>query len=85
MADDDGEDELLKSHQGFRGDVSHSQPICLPEGEWKFAIYDTWNGICCDWVEGHYSVTSNGALIVEGGEFDKEESTTFSIPFVPAR
>ena len=76
---------MFKSHQGLEGDVSHSQPICLEEGEWKFVIYDSWgSGICCYAGEGHYNVTSNGALIAEGGEFEDDESTTFSIPFVPA-
>ena len=52
----------------------------------KFIISDFFgNGICCGDGDGHYKVTtSNGALIAEGGEFGREESTRFSLPFVSA-
>ena len=73
--------ELVKSHQAAGGDTAHIESICLQEGEYEFTIYDYDAGICCNYGEGHYNVTSNGTAIVEGGEFEDSESTTFSIPF----
>lgn len=75
---------LVKSHAANFGDTSFSQTICLQEGTYTFIIND-WDGLCCNSVEGgHYNVTtSSGMMIVEGGEFDIEESTSFSIPFEP--
>ncbi|MBX2846053.1 MAG: zinc-dependent metalloprotease [Saprospiraceae bacterium] len=51
----------------------------LPTGEYTFTIFDQFSdGICCTWGDGAYSLTdSNGAIIVEGGEFGASESTTF--------
>ena len=72
----------IKSHRGAIGDTSHTQSICLSEGEYEFAIRDSFG-----WFWGYYNVTaSNGDLIAQGpgGEFQSEERTMFSIPFVPA-
>jgi hypothetical protein len=43
---------------------------------------DQADGICCDYGEGNYNVTSYGEIIKEGGDFKSSESTVFSIPFV---
>ena len=53
----------------------------LAEGEYTFSIYDAWgDGICCDYGEGFYTLTLDGEIIFEGnGEFDAEESTTFTV------
>ncbi len=61
----------------------HSRRVCLPEGEYKFAIYDRFgNGICCGlWGDGNYIVTSNGTVIAKGAGFGSKESTFFSLSF----
>ena len=69
------------------GDTSHTESICLEEGEYEFTIQDVaGDGICCGVTQGYgnYNITSNGSLIVEGGEFGRSESTTFTIPLTPA-
>ena len=59
--------------------------MCLPAGEYEFTIYDSaGDGICCDWGDGHYNVTSVGELIAQGGDFEDKETTMFSIPFISA-
>ena len=78
--------ELIKEHYASDGDTSHVESFCLQEGRYWFGINDWgYDGICCEHGEGHYNVTtSDGALIVEGGEWTGEwEGTYFSIPFVP--
>ena len=69
--------------------------ICLSNGEYSFTIFDEWgDGMCCNWGEGSYTVRSttsgsgggsgsgSGLLIIaSGGEFERMEETTFSIPY----
>ena len=40
------------------------------------------DGMCCDWGEGSYSVTTNNeeVILAEGGEFGPSESTDFTFP-----
>lgn len=47
---------------------------------YTFTIFDSANdGICCGFGEGNYSLeTSDGTIIVEGGDFGSQEATTFS-------
>ena len=74
-----------KSYAAADGDTLFTESMCLQEGEYKFTIRDSQgDGICCDSGEGSYNVTSNGELVVLGGEFGYNETKTFSIPFVPA-
>jgi len=84
--DINGDTHLVESYYAVDGDTSNTVPMCLQEGEYEFTIYDSFgDGMCCEKGEGHYNVTtSNGYLIAEGGEFEYEETTRFSIPFVPA-
>ena len=73
----------MKSYVATEGDTSSTEPVCLQDGDYEFNILDfggdglyNYNG------KGHYNVTtSNGQLIAEGGEFERQESTSFSIPF----
>ena len=64
----------------------HERSLCLPEGEYTFAIQDSYlDGICCWDGNGRYNLTSDGNLIVEGGDFGYADETEFSLPFVPAQ
>jgi len=81
---DSGDYIVLNSFNGTSDDATQLQKesMCL-EGEqtYQFTIYDSaGDGI---FSPGHYNVTSNGNLIVQGGEFENGEITSFSIPFVP--
>lgn len=64
------------------GTTDDKQELCLPAGnDYVFTIYDVYqDGMCCKWGEGSYTVTSNGQVIKQGGEFGASESTTFSLP-----
>ena len=46
---------------------------------YQFSIFDTQgDGICCAYGNGGYSITtSNGEVVVQGGDFDDVESTLF--------
>ena len=58
------------------GKDPNSRRIYLPERKYKFIIYDNGgDGICCGFGHRHYNVTSNDALIVQSGDFGKEEAT----------
>ena len=86
-----GDDGLIQSYSETDWNAtSHVESICLQEGDYRFVMYDSWrNGICCGSGQGAYNVTSNGALIKagglikEGGEFERTDTTLFSIPYVP--
>mmetsp|Transcript_37938 Transcript_37938/g.69681 ORF Transcript_37938/g.69681 Transcript_37938/m.69681 type:complete len:158 (-) Transcript_37938:106-579(-) len=82
-----GDSALVKSYQEANWIArSYSESMCLPSGEYEFTMYDSaGDGICCDWGDGHYNVTtSNGTLIAHGGAFESEETTRFSLPIVPS-
>ena len=57
--------------------------FCLPDGCYKFTIYDDYgDGICCGFFSGNgsYTLTDNlGIVLGTGGEFDDSASFTFCI------
>ena len=77
-----GDDIVLKTFNGTSSEANklHKESICV-EGEqtYQFTIYDDYGII----APGHYNVTSNGGLVVQGGNFGQGEITSFSVPFVP--
>jgi len=81
-----GEGDAIRSYEGEHdGDTSHSESMCLPEGEYEFTInFDSeeggGGGMCC---AGEYNITSNGQLIAQGKEFWQHSlavTSRFSIP-----
>ncbi|MEW7277131.1 reprolysin-like metallopeptidase [Aquimarina sp. 2201CG1-2-11] len=53
---------------------------CLEDGTYTFVINDGFgDGICCQYGNGSYSLTSEGSTIASGGSFGNSESTTFTI------
>eukprot|EP00579_Thalassiosira_antarctica_P005588 CAMPEP_0201901960 /NCGR_PEP_ID=MMETSP0902-20130614/54708_1 /ASSEMBLY_ACC=CAM_ASM_000551 /TAXON_ID=420261 /ORGANISM="Thalassiosira antarctica, Strain CCMP982" /LENGTH=885 /DNA_ID=CAMNT_0048435945 /DNA_START=53 /DNA_END=2708 /DNA_ORIENTATION=- len=59
----------------------HTDEFCLERGQYVFTIYDSFgDGICCGGGEGHYNVTMDGRVILEGGEFGFNQTVSFSIP-----
>ena len=73
---------VLKTFNGTSSEANKllSESMCLEEGEYQFTIKDsTGDGIGTP----GYNVTSDGRLIVKGGDFGDNESTTFSIPYEP--
>ena len=81
---DSGDYILLKAFTGTSDDryKARNESTCL-EGEqtYRFTINDSvGTGI---YAPGHYNITSDGNLIVQGGEFGLGEITSFSVPYVP--
>lgn len=84
---DVGDGDEIKSYVGEQdGGTSHSESMCLLEGEYEFTIkFDSeeeggGGGVCC---EGEYNITSNGQLIAQGKEFLQQYlavTSRFSIP-----
>lgn len=63
-----GDTKLLQSHQGSLGDPPFTETFCLEDGEYKFVISDSYDGI---YPPGLYTVAANnGAVITKGGEFE---------------
>ena len=58
------------------------QRVCLTEGDYEFIIYDQ-DGLCCLYGNGSYNLTSDEDMIREGGAFQFNETTLFSVPFSP--
>jgi hypothetical protein len=53
----------------------------LEEGIYTFAIFDSaLDGICCGFGLGSYSLSYDGNLLVEGGDFGESEFTTVVVP-----
>eukprot|EP00804_Cyclotella_cryptica_P003033 CCRYP_006043-RB/>CCRYP_006043-RB protein AED:0.13 eAED:0.13 QI:1633/1/1/1/1/1/3/484/1235 len=70
------------------GGVYTIMSVCLPgDGVYTFTIQDkSGDGICCTYGDGSYALVYKGEdggdiTIAEGGEFAKEESTTFVVPY----
>jgi len=76
-----GSGEIVEAHRWEKfEDPTSTESVCLIEGSYQFVIRD-WDGICCDDGEGNYMVSSGSYVIVQGGQFRREEITTFDIPF----
>ena len=56
--------------------------FCLQEGSYMFIIHDQ-DGLCCLYGSGSYNLTSDGDIVGEGGAFQFNETTLFSVPFSP--
>lgn len=52
---------------------------CLPPNDcYTFTIKDSWgDGLCCAYGEGGYTVTWDGVVVAEGGDYDSSETSTF--------
>jgi hypothetical protein len=84
-SNDGGSEEFVQSFATTGYLQTYLDSICLPDGSYKFIIFDSaHDGICCKFDEAaFYSLSlEDGVLIREGGEFETSESTVFSIPFV---
>lgn len=62
--------------------ATYIDTICIPKNTCvTFSINDSTNdGLCCDYGEGSYQVTSDGVLVAEGGVFTWQEKTIFNCP-----
>ena len=80
---DSGNNVVLKTFNATSDDnnMARNEFMCLEGNQmYRFTINDSYG----DGIEapGHYNITSEGNMIVQGGEFFKGEITSFSVPFV---
>ena len=75
-------DNIVASSPPYADNLAEdTETLCLSPGNYVFTVYDVYqDGMCCQWGEGSYRVTSNQKIIKEGGEFGVSESTEFSLP-----
>ena len=58
----------------------YAEIVCLGAGQYEFVINDdAWDGLCCSYGDGGYSVTLNQFELGRGGEFGGSESIVFSV------
>ena len=56
--------------------TEYAEQLCLDEGCYTFTIVDSYgDGICCQYGEGAYSISSQGVVLATGGEYEDNEST----------
>ena len=52
----------------------YEESICVGDGCYAFTINDSFgDGICCAFGEGSYTVSSDGAVLAAGGEFESQD------------
>jgi len=61
------------------GETATTEIFCLPPNDcYAFTIYDSYgDGICCAYGNGSYTLTWDGSVIREGGDFGDGETTEF--------
>lgn len=77
----DSSGNLIASGGSYNGMTSFETNWCLPDGDYQFVIYDAYaDGICCNYGNGSYALSANGALIFQGGTFGASQTVNFSLP-----
>ncbi len=53
---------------------------CLPTGTYTLVVNDTFgDGICCQYGNGSYTLSTSSTILASGGAFGSSEATTFTI------
>lgn len=68
----DGSDpeKLLEVAIGsLESETKYSRQVCVFKGKYTFTIEDMWNGVCCSYGKGSYSVSIDGGEVISGGYF----------------
>eukprot|EP00580_Thalassiosira_gravida_P019286 CAMPEP_0201663480 /NCGR_PEP_ID=MMETSP0494-20130426/5262_1 /ASSEMBLY_ACC=CAM_ASM_000839 /TAXON_ID=420259 /ORGANISM="Thalassiosira gravida, Strain GMp14c1" /LENGTH=837 /DNA_ID=CAMNT_0048142083 /DNA_START=198 /DNA_END=2711 /DNA_ORIENTATION=- len=74
----DGVSDVEVVLEGSPEELGHEYVVCLESGEYEFSIFDSFgDGILSP---GYYSMTIDGVMIVQGGEFESEETVSFTLP-----
>ncbi len=74
--------DMIISEGGPYGDneLSYEEILCLdPSKCYSFTIFDSYaDGICCDFGDGNYTLSSNQGIIIQGdGIFSNSQTTDF--------
>lgn len=77
----DGAGAIIASGDSYSGMTSFETKWCLPDGNYQFVIYDAYSdGICCNYGNGSYKLSSGTTTIFEGGSFGASQAVNFSLP-----
>lgn len=72
--------EVVAQGGNYGNNQTITQNFELTNGCYIFTIYDQYaDGICCNFGQGSYTLTSGSDVIVTGGVFGASESTSFAI------
>jgi len=60
--------------------VTYTESLTLPYGCHEFVIADTYgDGMCCQYGNGSYTITSGGVTVYTGGSFTAEDIRLFNV------
>ncbi|MBL4673803.1 MAG: endonuclease [Arenicella sp.] len=72
--------QTIGGGSNYASNQSYVSDFCLSEGDYIFAIADTFgDGICCGQGNGSYVVEANGQELLRGGQFSSNETRSFTI------
>lgn len=73
--------QTVESGSDFGSNADYPFSACINRGvDYIFEVEDTHgDGICCAHGQGSYSVSIDGEEIASGGNFEREETTSFSV------
>lgn len=72
--------QTIGGGSNYANNQSFVSDFCLSEGDYTFAIADTFgDGICCSFGNGSYVVEANGQELLSGGQFASNETRSFTI------
>ncbi len=72
--------QTLYSASSLANNTTYTEDFCLAQGSYTFIINDSYgDGICCQYGQGSYSITSNGIVLASGGSFGSNEITDLVI------
>ncbi len=68
---------------GLQGQTIN-ETFCLPDGCYTFTIFDSYgDGICCNYGQGSYELSTDTTILASGGDFTFEESTVWCVGACP--
>ena len=80
----EGSSEAIAEGDGYSGQSTATESICLPDGCFDLVVYDSYgDGMCCAYApyDGGYTLTGpDGAVVASGGSFGDSETTAFCSP-----
>ncbi len=82
-----GDGTVVQSGSGYTSPgATIEERFDLPNGDYEFRIKDSYgDGICCFAGNGSYTLTSGLDEIASGGDYGREESTSFCVSATPER
>ena len=67
----------------YKKNTEYGESLCLTNGEYSFTIFDIYGDGLTQGTEAHYYGFLNNIKIFSGKDFEKEETTTFTVAGAP--